>query len=189
MKKEKNVLPRFVEIQKSDFQRLEMRYPFDDRNFSETEKSFVFDREKTLKCFLYGDSGRVAHVRTGYDRYSIETLKTVPVSAFQRECPKILPGQGEKFLGLKEKTAVRLAWEVSGATNFRWTENGADCDWCSDFFLSYGVVFPFARQPRGLSYLEKTHSLVNEKKEIVGWYIFADSEADAAKIIKDEEVR
>lgn len=189
MKKEKNVLPKFIEVQKADFQRLEMRYPFDDRNFSETEKSFVFDREKTLKCFLYGDSGRVAHVRTGYGRYSFEELKPVPVSAFQRECPKILPGQEEKFLGLKEKTAVRLAWEISGATNFHWTENGTDCDWETEFFLSYGVVFPFVRQPRGLSYLGKTASLVNEKKELVGWYIFAESEDDAEKIVKDEDVR
>lgn len=189
MKKEKIVLPRFVEVQKADFQRLVMRYPFDDRNFSETETAFGFDREKTLKCFLFSDSGRVAYVHTGYGLYSFEELKLVPTRAYQKECPNILPGQGEKFLGIKEKTTIRLAWEVSEATNFRWTENGVDCDWSSDFFLSYGVVFPFARQPRGLSYLGKTHSLVNEKKEIVGWYIFVDSEADASKIVADEEVR
>ena len=149
----------------------------------------VFDREKEVKCFLYSDLGRVAYVHTGYGVYSLEELKIVPTKAYQRECPEILPGQGGKFLGLKEKTAMRLAWEVSGATNFRWTENGVECDWNSNFFISYGVVFPFPQQPRGLSYLAKTHSLVNAEKKIVGWYIFVDSEEDAEKIVKDEDVR
>lgn len=187
MKKEKVILPRFVEIQKSDFQRLVMRYPFDDRNFSETENTFIFDREKILKAFLYASSGSVAYVSTGYERYSLEELKLVPVSAFQRECPKLLPGQEEKFLNAKEKKSVRLAWE-SGATNFRWTENGVDCDWESEFFLSYGVVFPFEKQPRGIGGLGKTASLWNEK-ELIGWYIFAESEDDAKKMVASEDVR
>lgn len=178
-----------IEVKKSDFQCVVMRYPFDDRNFSETETAFVFDREKEVKCFLYSDLGRVAYVHTGYGMYSFEELKIVPTRAYQRENPELLPGQDEKFLGLKEKTAMRLAWEVSGSTNFHWTENGVDCDWSSNFFISYGVVFPFVRQPRGLSYLAKTHSLVNAKKEIVGWYIFVDSAEDAEKIVRDEEVR